>query len=205
MINDMIRTNIKFKFYKLQNYCHSTCLALNKKNRTTVQTSGKTTSPTIKHKSATAIDPTYTTSGRLSCADILLLINLDVFSFETVRFCTMFSIFVCTSLGVKETLVWLRQAHVQSLVPELLNKVDASVREVVGVDSEDKETVVVACVPEVDNEDTLIDIFKMVEALGVADVLKVVDKGCADETIVFVCAFKVRELSVAPVNKRIRK
>lgn len=117
----------------------------------------------------------------------------------------MFSIFVCTSLGVKETLVWLRQAHVQSLVPELLNKVDASVREVVGVDSEDKETVVVACVPEVDNEDTLIDIFKMVEALGVADVLKVVDKGCADETIVFVCAFKVRELSIAPVNKRIRK
>lgn len=117
----------------------------------------------------------------------------------------MFSIFVCTSLGVKETLVWLRQAHVQSLVPELLNKVDASVREVVGVDSEDKETVVVACVPEVDNEDTLIDIFKMVEALGVADVLKVVDKGCADETIVFLCAFKVRELSVAPVNKRIRK
>lgn len=114
----------------------------------------------------------------------------------------MFSIFVCTSLGVKETLVWLRQAHVQSLVPELLNKVDASVREVVGVDSEDKETVVVA---EVDNEDTLIDIFKMVEALGVADVLKVVDKGCADETIVFVCAFKVRELSVAPVKKRIRK
>lgn len=117
----------------------------------------------------------------------------------------MFSIFVCTSLGVKETLVWVRQAHVQSLVPELLNKVDASVREVVGVDSEDKETVVVACVPEVDNEDTLIDIFKMVEALGVADVLKVVDKGCVDETIVFVCAFKVRELSVAPVNKRIRK
>lgn len=117
----------------------------------------------------------------------------------------MFSIFVCTSLGVKETLVWVRQAHVQSLVPELLNKVDTSVREVVGVDSEDKETVVVACVPEVDNEDTLIDIFKMVEALGVADVLKVVDKGCADETIVFVCAFKVRELSVAPVNKRIRK
>lgn len=117
----------------------------------------------------------------------------------------MFSIFVCTSLGVKETLVWLRQAHVQSLVPELLNKVDASVREVVGVDSEDKETVVLACVPEVDNEDTLIDIFKMVEALGVADVLKVVDKGCADETIVFLCAFKVRELSVAPVNKRIRK
>lgn len=117
----------------------------------------------------------------------------------------MFSIFVCTSLGVNETLVWLRQAHVQSLVPELLNKVDASVREVVGVDSEDKETVVVACVPEVDNEDTLIDIFKMVEALGVADVLKVVDKGCADETIVFLCAFKVRELSVAPVNKRIRK
>lgn len=117
----------------------------------------------------------------------------------------MFSIFVCTSLGVKETLVWVRQAHVQSLVPELLNKVDASVREVVGVDSEDKETVVVACVPEVDNEDTLIDIFKMVEALGVADVLKVVDKGCADETIVFLCAFKVRELSVAPVNKRIRK
>lgn len=116
----------------------------------------------------------------------------------------MFSIFVCTSLGVKETLVWLRQAHVQSLVPELLNKVDASVREVVGVDSEDKETVV----PEVDNEDTLtslVDIFKMVEALGVADVLKVVDKGCTDETIVFVCAFKVRELSVAPVNKRIRK
>lgn len=116
----------------------------------------------------------------------------------------MFSIFVCTSLGVKETLVWVRQAHVQSLVPELLNKVDASVREVVGVDSEDKETVV----PEVDNEDTLtslVDIFKMVEALGVADVLKVVDKGCTDETIVFVCAFKVRELSVAPVNKRIRK
>lgn len=113
----------------------------------------------------------------------------------------MFSIFVCTSLGVKETLVWVRQAHVQSLVPELLNKVDASVREVVGVDSEDKETVV----PEVDNEDTLIDIFKMVEALGVADVLKVVEKGCADETVVFVCAFKVRELSVAPVNKRIRK
>lgn len=120
----------------------------------------------------------------------------------------MFSIFVCTSLGVKETLVWVRQAHVQSLVPELLNKVDASVREVVGVDSEDKEIVVVMCVPEVDNEDTLtslVDIFKMVEALGVADVLKVVDKGCADETVVFVCAFKVRELSVAPVNKRIRK
>lgn len=120
----------------------------------------------------------------------------------------MFSIFVCTSLGVKETLVWVRQAHVQSLVPELLNKVDASVREVVGVDSEDKEIVVVMCVPEVDNEDTLtslVDIFKMVEALGVADVLKVVDKGCADETVVFVCASKVRELSVAPVNKRIRK
>lgn len=134
--------------------------------------------------------------------------NLDVFSFETVRFCTMFSIFVCTSSGVKETLVWVRQAHVQSLVPELLNKVDASVREMVGVDSEDKEIVVVVCVPEVDNEDTLrslVDIFKMVEAMGVADVLKVVEKGCADETVVFVCAFKVRELSVAPVYKGIRK
>lgn len=74
-----------------------------------------------------------------------------------------------------------------------------------GVDFEDKEIVVVVCVFEVDNEDILIDIFKMVEVLGVVDVFKVVDKGCVDEIIVFVCVFKVRELFVVFVNKRIRK
>lgn len=87
----------------------------------------------------------------------------------------------------------------------MLNKVDVSVWEVVGVDFEDKEIVVVVCVFEVDNEDILIDIFKMVEVLGVVDVFKVVDKGCVDEIIVFVCVFKVRELFVVFVNKRIRK
>lgn len=74
-----------------------------------------------------------------------------------------------------------------------------------GVDFEDKEIVVVVCVFEVDNEDILIDIFKMVEVLGVVDVFKVVDKGCVDEIIVFFCVFKVRELFVVFVNKRIRK
>lgn len=83
----------------------------------------------------------------------------------------------------------------------MLNKVDVSVWEVVGVDFEDKEIVVF----EVDNEDILIDIFKMVEVLGVVDVFKVVDKGCVDEIIVFVCVFKVRELFIVFVNKRIRK
>lgn len=87
----------------------------------------------------------------------------------------------------------------------MLNKVDESVWEVLGVDFEDKEIVVVVCVFEVDNEDILIDIFKMVEVLGVVDVFKVVDKGCVDEIIVFVCVFKVRELFVVFVNKRIRK
>lgn len=87
----------------------------------------------------------------------------------------------------------------------MLNKVDVSVWEVVGVDFEDKEIVVVVCVFEVDNEDILIDIFKMVEVLGVVDVFKVVDKGCVDEIVVFVCVFKVRELFVVFVNKRIRK
>lgn len=87
----------------------------------------------------------------------------------------------------------------------MLNKVDVSVWEVVGVDFEDKEIVVVVCVFEVDNEDILIDIFKMVEVLGVVDVFKVVDKGCVDEIIVFVCVFKVRELFIVFVNKRIRK
>lgn len=86
----------------------------------------------------------------------------------------------------------------------MLNKVDVSVWEEVGVDFEDKEIVVF----EVDNEDILmllVDIFKMVEVLGVVDVFKVVDKGCVDEIIVFVCVFKVRELFVVFVNKRIRK
>lgn len=90
----------------------------------------------------------------------------------------------------------------------MLNEVDVSVWEVVGVDFEDKEIVVVMCVFEVDNEDILmllVDIFKMVEVLGVVDVFKVVDKGCVDEIIVFFCVFKVRELFVVFVNKRIRK
>lgn len=39
----------------------------------------------------------------------------------------MFSIFICTSCGVMETLVWVLQAHVQSSISELLNRVDASV------------------------------------------------------------------------------
>lgn len=39
----------------------------------------------------------------------------------------MFSIFICTSCGVMETLAWVLQAHVQSSVSELLNRVDASV------------------------------------------------------------------------------
>lgn len=124
--------------------------------------SGKTTSPTIKHKSATATDPTYTTSGLVSCADILLRMYLDVFSFETVKFCTMFSIFICTSCGVMETLVWVLQAHVQSSVSELLNRVDASVTFSVF---------------------DILEVVVVVGAVVVVDLLEVVEVVCEDKTM----------------------
>lgn len=72
----------------------------------------------------------------------------------------------------------------------------------VGVDFEDKEIVVVVCVLEVDDEDTWVDIFKVVESGEVA-VLEMGEKGCDDKTVVVVWAFKVKEVSVAPVNKEL--
>lgn len=73
----------------------------------------------------------------------------------------------------------------------------------VGVDFEDKEIVVMVCVLEVDDEDTWVDIFKVVESLGEVAVLEVGEKGCDDKTVVVVWAFKVKEVSVAPVNKEL--
>lgn len=72
----------------------------------------------------------------------------------------------------------------------------------VGVDFEDKDIVVVVCVLEVDDEDTWVDIFKVVESGEVA-VLEMGEKGCDDKTVVVVWAFKVKEVSVAPVNKEL--
>lgn len=72
----------------------------------------------------------------------------------------------------------------------------------VGVDFEDKDIVVVVCVLEVDDEDTWVDIFKVVESGEVA-VLEMGEKGCDDITVVVVWAFKVKEVSVAPVNKEL--
>lgn len=72
----------------------------------------------------------------------------------------------------------------------------------VGVDFEDKEIVVMVCVLEVDDEDTWVDIFKVVESGEVA-VLEMGEKGCDDKTVVVVWAFKVKEVSVAPVNKEL--
>lgn len=80
------------------------------------------------------------------------------------------------------------------------------VRGMVGVDSEDKEIVAVICVLEMGNKDTLtslLDIFKGVEALGVVAELEVVEIGRDDKTVEVVCAFKFKELSVAPVNKEL--
>lgn len=72
----------------------------------------------------------------------------------------------------------------------------------VGVDFEDKDIVEVVCVLEVDDEDTWVDIFKVVESGEVA-VLEMGEKGCDDKTVVVVWAFKVKEVSVAPVNKEL--
>lgn len=72
----------------------------------------------------------------------------------------------------------------------------------VGVDFEDKDIVVVVCVLEVDDEDIWVDIFKVVESGEVA-VLEMGEKGCDDKTVVVVWAFKVKEVSVAPVNKEL--
>lgn len=72
----------------------------------------------------------------------------------------------------------------------------------VGVDFEDKDIVVVVYVLEVDDEDTWVDIFKVVESGEVA-VLEMGEKGCDDKTVVVVWAFKVKEVSVAPVNKEL--
>lgn len=72
----------------------------------------------------------------------------------------------------------------------------------VGVDFEDKDIVVVVCVLEVDDEDTWVDIFKVVESGEVA-VLEMGEKGCDDKTVVVVWAFKVKEVSVAPVKKEL--
>lgn len=73
----------------------------------------------------------------------------------------------------------------------------------VGVDFEDKDIVVVVCVLEVDDKDTWVDIFKVVESGEVA-VLEMGEKGCDDKTVVVVWAFKVKkEVSVAPVNKEL--
>lgn len=72
----------------------------------------------------------------------------------------------------------------------------------VGVDFEDKDIVVVVCVLEVDDEDKWVDIFKVVESGEVA-VLEMGEKGCDDKTVVVVWAFKVKEVSVAPVNKEL--
>lgn len=72
----------------------------------------------------------------------------------------------------------------------------------IGVDFEDKDIVVVVCVLEVDDEDTWVDIFKVVESGEVA-VLEMGEKGCDDKTVVVVWAFKVKEVSVAPVNKEL--
>lgn len=72
----------------------------------------------------------------------------------------------------------------------------------VEVDFEDKDIVVVVCVLEVDDEDTWVDIFKVVESGEVA-VLEMGEKGCDDKTVVVVWAFKVKEVSVAPVNKEL--
>lgn len=72
----------------------------------------------------------------------------------------------------------------------------------VGVDFEDKDIVVGVCVLEVDDEDTWVDIFKVVESGEVA-VLEMGEKGCDDKTVVVVWAFKVKEVSVAPVNKEL--
>lgn len=72
----------------------------------------------------------------------------------------------------------------------------------VGVDFEGKDIVVVVCVLEVDDEDTWVDIFKVVESGEVA-VLEMGEKGCDDKTVVVVWAFKVKEVSVAPVNKEL--
>lgn len=70
----------------------------------------------------------------------------------------------------------------------------------VGVDFEDKDIVVVVCVLEVYDEDI---IFKVVESLGEVAVLEMGEKGCDDKTVVVVWAFKVKEVSVAPVNKEL--
>lgn len=64
----------------------------------------------------------------------------------------------------------------------------------VGVDFEDKDIVVVVCVLEVDDEDTWVDIFKVVESGEVA-VLEMGEKGCDDKTVVVVWAFKVKEVN----------
>lgn len=70
----------------------------------------------------------------------------------------------------------------------------------VEVDFEDKDIVVVVCVLEVYDEDI---IFKVVESLGEVAVLEMGEKGCNDKTVVVVWAFKVKEVSVAPVNKEL--
>lgn len=87
------------------------------------------------HTITIATDPTYTTSGLESCAEVLLLMNLDVFFFEIVKFCTMLSILSCTACGVIVALVSI-QVQVHGPARVLLNKVDFNVVvEMVGVQS----------------------------------------------------------------------
>lgn len=87
------------------------------------------------HNIAIATDPTYTTSGLVSCAEVLLLMYLDVFFFEIVRFFTMLSILSCTACGVIVALVSI-QVQVHGPARVLLNKVDFNVVvEMVGVQS----------------------------------------------------------------------
>lgn len=140
-----------------------------------------------------ATDPTYTTSGLVSWADVLLLMYLDVLFFGTVKFWTMFSILACNFCGVIETLVSV-QTHVHNPTCILLNKVGSNeVNAIVGEPKavevsreavEDKAALVV----------DLLDVMVVVgggKVVGGVCVFAVEEVSCEDKELVFVCVLDV--------------
>lgn len=154
------------------------------------------------HMIATATDPTNTTSGLLSCADVLLLMYLDVFLFEIVRFCTMLSILACTACGVIVELVSV-QVQVHSPARVLLNKVDVDIVdvmvgvlnavEVMKIVCEDKIVVMVGVLEMM----AVVGLDKALEVVGLLKVVAVVGE---DKTVVLVVVLKAVEV-VEAVDK----
>lgn len=139
------------------------------------------------HTITIATDPTYTTSGLVSCAERLLLMYFDVFFFEIVRFCTMLSNLSCNACGVIVVLVSI-QVQVHGPARVLLNEVGLTeVIAFVGV-LKALEMVDIIC------EDKTVVVVVLHKALVVVGVLEVVVVVGEDITLIMVDVFKMLEV-----------